>query len=112
MVEITPDAQRLLDAREAASKELKLPVTDWRVRRYALLMNAHDTLTARLATGGEVNIDALLKLDNAMQEIRSSLPPEGIKVDVVFVSGVRGIFNCQHCGQRNEVDTEERVTLD
>ena len=97
MVKITPDAQRLIDAREAASKELNLPVTDWRVRRYALLMNAHDNLTARLlASAGEgFDVDALLKLDNAMQEIRATLPPEQIKVAVKFVEGISGV--CPKC---------------
>jgi len=100
------------DAREAAAKELRLPVEDWRTRRYSLLTLAIEELEARFATGESLDTDGLARIDAQMQEIRSSLPPEGIKVDVVFVSGVRGIFHCEHCGKRNNVDnmTEETLT--
>jgi hypothetical protein len=54
----TPEAAALLSARRAAAKELKLPTTDWRVRRYALLMVAHDGLTARAAAGADCSIEA------------------------------------------------------
>jgi hypothetical protein len=40
---------------------------------------------------GKIDTDKLAKIDAQMQEIRSSLPPEGIKVDIAFVSGVRGV---------------------
>jgi hypothetical protein len=99
----SPSAERLYRARKAAAKELKLPVTDWRVRRFALLMVAHDNVTARLANGADVSVDNLLKVDAAMQEIRASMPPEPMSLDLHFVDGVTGIFNCQHCGQRNEI---------
>jgi len=46
----TPGAERLLKARRVAAKELRLPVTDWRVKRYAVLMVAYDGIQARLAT--------------------------------------------------------------
>src|SRR5215470_772686 len=84
-----PDAPtRLLRARKAAAKELRLPVTDWRVRRYALLMNAHDNLTAQLAAGVGVSIDGLLKLDASMQEIRATIPPEPIKVKIATLASI------------------------
>jgi hypothetical protein len=99
-----PDATtRLLRARKAAAKELNLSVTDWRVRRYALLMNAHDNLTAQLAAGAGVSIDGLLKLDASMQEIRATIPPEPIKVKIEYVQGVVGLYTCRHCGKRNEL---------
>jgi hypothetical protein len=103
-----PDATtRLLRARKAAAKELRLPVTDWRVRRYALLMNAHDNLTAQLAAGAGVSIDGLLKLDASMQEIRATIPPEPIKVKIEYVQGVVGLYTCKHCGKRNELPEGE-----
>jgi hypothetical protein len=109
---LAPGAERLLRARKAASKELRLPVTDWRVRRYAVLMNMHDNLTAQLAAGADVSIDGLLKLDGAMQEIRSSLPPEPLKVSVTFVdptdaappgaASVDGLAECRRCHWKPE----------
>ena len=80
-------AARLLKARKMASRQLKLPVTDWRVRRMALLQIVHDNITARLAAGSDVSVDNLLKVDAAMQEIRASLPPEAITVNVHIVEG-------------------------
>jgi hypothetical protein len=85
MTKRTPSAERLYRARKAAAKELKLPVTDWRCKRYALLMCAHDNVTARLANGADINVDALLRLDAAMAEVRSSVPQEPIKVVVEVV---------------------------
>ena len=99
----TPETKALLLARRSAAKELRLPVTDWRVRRYALLMVAHDQITARLAAGEGVNVEALLKLDASMQEIRSSIPDEQRTIKIGYVEGVRGIYTCQHCHQRNEL---------
>jgi hypothetical protein len=83
-------AERLYRARRAAAKELKLPVDSWQVRRYALLMCAHDNATARLASGTDVSIDNLLKIDDAMAAIRSSVPqpPITVQVEIVGKGGV------------------------
>ena len=102
-VSTTPETKALLIARRAAAKELRMPVTDWRVRRYALLMVAHDQITARLANGEGVNVDALLKLDGSMQEIRSSIPVEQHTIKFQYVEGVAGIYRCQHCGKQNDL---------
>jgi hypothetical protein len=94
-VSTTPETKALLIARRAAAKELRMPVTDWRVRRYALLMVAHDQITARLANGEGVNVDALLKLDASMQEIRSSVPDERHTIRIAYAEGIIGV--CPHC---------------
>jgi len=86
MKQRTPGAERLYRARKQASRELKLPVDSWQVRRFALLMCAHDNVTARLANGADVSIDNLLKIDSAMQEIRSSVPQEALKVQIEIVN--------------------------
>ncbi len=78
-------AERLHKARRQASRELKLPTADWRCKRYALLMCAHDNATARLANGADINVDSLLRLDQAMAEVRASVPQEPIKVTVEIV---------------------------
>jgi len=43
----------------------------------------------------DISIDSLTKLDAAMQEIRASMPPEPLKVEVAFVDGLVGI--CPVC---------------
>jgi hypothetical protein len=46
---------------------------------------AHDNITARLASGADVSVDNLLKVDSAMQEIKASLPQPPLKVTVEYV---------------------------
>ena len=100
----SPDAQRLLDARKAAAKEFKLDPLDWRVRRYALLALSIENIEAALATGEELDTDSLSKTDAPMQQIRDTLPPEKHTVSVQFVEGCVGIYTCQHCGKRNDLE--------
>jgi len=100
----SPDAQRLLDARKAAAKELKLDPSDWRVRRYALLALSIENIEAALATGEDLDTDSLSKIDAQMQKIRDTLPPEKHQVSVQFVEGCIGIYTCQHCGKRNDLE--------
>jgi hypothetical protein len=56
-------AERLRKAQRAAAKELKLPIDSWQVKRFALLAVAHENITNRLAVGGDVRIDDLIKVD-------------------------------------------------
>lgn len=78
-------AERLRKAQRAAAKELKLPADSWQVKRFALLSIAHENITARLAAGGDIRIEDLIKVDQQMQEIRASLPPEPIAVQLTVV---------------------------
>jgi len=78
-------AERLRKARRVAAKELKLPVDSWQVKRFALLAVAHENITNRLAVGGDVRIDDLINVDQQMQEIRASLPPDPIEVKLTVV---------------------------
>ena len=75
---------------------MRLPVTDWRCKRYALLMVAHDNVTARLASGADISVDNLLKIDTAMAEIRASVPQAPLRVDVELIEGP--IEHCPKCG--------------
>jgi hypothetical protein len=84
-----PD-QRLSKARSAAAKELKLPADDWRVKRTAILHIAHENLTTALIGGARIDIGDLLKIEDALQAIRATLPPEQIKVSVEFIDGATG----------------------
>jgi hypothetical protein len=80
-------AARLKAARKAAAKELKLPPTDWRALRFALLALEHEKLQAIAASDGNVDIDRLLRLEAAMQEIRAGLPAEIPKVTIEIIGG-------------------------
>ena len=59
---LTAEGKRLHDAREAAAKEVRLPVEDWRTRRYSLLTLAIEELEARFATGESLDTDKLAKI--------------------------------------------------
>ena len=100
MTKRTPDAERLHQARKAAAVELRLDPKDWRVRRYAVLLMQFENVEALLASGAESDADKLVKLDSAMQEIRATVPPEPMKVEVVYCETITGI--CPACNARIE----------
>jgi hypothetical protein len=114
----TPGAERILTARQEAAAELKLDISDWRVKRYATLMVTYDSYQARLAAGADINLDGLLKLDAAMAEIRASIPPEPPTVTVTFVNptdhapagvaAVDDLIECRRCHWKPE--GSDRVT--
>jgi hypothetical protein len=78
---------RLSKARSEAAAELSLPVTDWRVRRYAILMTAYSNAESILAEGATIDVKALLEIEAALMAIKSSLPPTPIKVEIEIVDG-------------------------
>jgi hypothetical protein len=82
----TEGARALLTARETAAAELGLPLDNWMVRQFAVLMVAHDGVEVELATGGG-DIDHLLKLTDSMQKLRDSVPKQPLKVQIEFVEG-------------------------
>ena len=86
-------------AREAAGRELKLPVDDWRVVRLATLTMASEQLQAELALGGRVDFGDLLSVDKQLAELRKELKPaaEPISVDV-HVIGPADEAKCPECG--------------
>jgi hypothetical protein len=63
-------------------------------------------------------VDGLVKLDQQMQEIRATLPPETIKVNLAFVrstdsaspseAAVDGLRECRRCGWKP--DANDRVS--
>jgi hypothetical protein len=85
----------LHEARKRAAKELKLPVSDWRVQRLAVLVSAFDQVQAQMAAGKVVNIDDMLKIDAALAEVRASVPVQHV-VSVELVEGP--IEHCPACG--------------
>jgi hypothetical protein len=95
-MERSPETERLIAARKAAAADLRLPETDWRVRRFAVLSIAYEGHEALLASGRDVEADTLLKLDEAMQAIRASIPPERITVQLTRSHGPFTV--CPECG--------------
>jgi hypothetical protein len=100
--ERSPEAQRLIDARDAAAIELGLPVKDWRVRRYALLALQFEDIEIDLASGAKTDTDKLIKLDASMQEIKASLPPQQVELVIV-----RSMI-CPECKAKRPMTAEEQ----
>jgi hypothetical protein len=95
MTKRTPGADRLHAARHAAAKELRLPITDWRVKRLAVLTCSYEQAEASLAAGRGVDVDDLMKLDAALAQARASVPVQHA-VTIEIVEGP--IEHCPACG--------------
>jgi hypothetical protein len=83
----TTPAERLLAAREQASRELKWPVTDPRVQALAALIIAHEQVQVRMLAGHTFAVSDLLALNAALKEARAQnpnalLPIEGIQMEI------------------------------
>jgi hypothetical protein len=92
----SPETKRLLAARKAAAADLGLPESDWRVRRFAVLSIAYEGHEEMLASGRGVDAEALLKLDEAMQAIRASIPPPRVRIELTRSHGP--FTTCPECG--------------
>jgi hypothetical protein len=97
-----PGALQLLQARKRAAKETERAVNDPAVIQLAALMLAYDALQVRIAQGANFSVDELLRLDEALAAARAKAVPVP-KVEVNFVEGVVGIFDCPHCHKRSEI---------
>ena len=100
MKQRTTSAERLLLARKQASKELRLPVDSPLVQRYAVLKVAFDGVQARVASGAEIDIDNLLKLETAMAEIRATKPQEPVAFKLTIVGNTNKDRRCRACEER------------
>ena len=81
-------AERLLRQRKAIAAEFNIEdISDWRVRRLALLEATFAGAEDRMAAGMAVDIGPLLQLDSAIQDIRQALKAsEGIDFHVTYIS--------------------------
>jgi hypothetical protein len=72
-----------LKERAAVAAEYGLDVSDWRVKRLALLLAVHSLTEDQIAHGRSIDIGKLLELDNAIAAVRTAirtaepLPPVG-----------------------------------
>jgi hypothetical protein len=93
----------LQQAREAAGRELDLPVDDWRVVRLATLTMASDQLQAELALGGRIDFNDLLSVDKQLAELRKELKPAAKPV-AVQVTYVHPNTKCPKCSHEFSLD--------
>jgi hypothetical protein len=102
----TPEGAALIAHREAAAAELKLPVTDPLCIQYAALRAAHDLCQVKIAEGALDALADLIRLHDAMLEIKKLVPPEPLAVTLTIVKSHIGIV-CPHC--RAEIKASEMV---
>jgi hypothetical protein len=90
------------ELKKQAAEALRLPSDHQKVILLAGLKLEHTRQLERLVAGHSVNPADLLAVSEAISKLSPELPPPEVKV--TFVEGVVGIFNCQHCGKRNELE--------
>jgi hypothetical protein len=107
-------------ARKAVAAELKLPIDDWRVTRLSTLVAAYNGCQATLASGRDVDIDELLKLDTQIAQVRDTLKlTRPIEIKVTYAdptdaaapgeAAVDGLKECRRCHWRpSDSDKVER----
>jgi hypothetical protein len=93
----------LQQAREAAGRELGMPVDDWRVVRLATLTMASEQLQAELALGGRIDFNDLLAVDKQLAELRKELKPAA-KPMAVQVTYVHPTTKCPKCSHEFSLD--------
>jgi hypothetical protein len=106
---MTADRFEALEQLQAeAAKALNLPPEHERSQTLAALRLAHRLLVERMVAGNttDANANSLLALSDAITKLTPTTHIPAIEVK--FCSGVTGIFKCQHCGQRNEIDNYEK----
>jgi len=102
--------EKLLKHREAIAAEFNIAdISDWRVRRLALHEAQFASLEDLFAAGRPVDTGQLLQLDQSIQDIRQPLKAnEPIEAHLKILRRVVGVFTCQHCHQRNEIEDYKR----
>jgi hypothetical protein len=106
----TPGAEAILAARKAFADEYPW-AKPHQVRRLAILSVMRDNFEAQLAAGQNFDLDALLKLDEVIEQARSSIAKqEPIKVTVEFVDSTIKVANivCKHCGQSGRFEISDK----
>jgi len=98
---LSPEAQRVLDAREAAIAELRLidgqdrPINDHLVLRLAGARLYADNINLRVIAGEPVSATEVETAQSMIEAARDAVPKPPIKVEVAFVDGIVGI--CPKC---------------
>jgi hypothetical protein len=104
----TPEGAALIAHREAAAAELDLPVGDPLVIQYGALRAAHDLCQLKITEGALSAVPDLIRLHDAMAEIKKLVPPKPISVTLTIVrptdaapprsASVGGLRACRRCG--------------
>jgi hypothetical protein len=66
------------------------------------VMLLHETQTAALVRGENIDVAAYMRLSEELQKLVP--PPKPIEVKIDFAETAVGIFNCKYCGKRNEIE--------
>jgi hypothetical protein len=103
----TPGSEALLEARKAFREEYP-HAKEWQVKRLALLSVSRDRYEAMVAAGADIDLGALLRIDEALETSRSAIAlAEPVNISVRFVEGYHGIANivCPYCkkASRHEI---------
>jgi hypothetical protein len=90
----------------AASKELGRSKDDWSVERLAslrlmLAVARHKWSGTQASSVGREMLDVMGEISALLKEVK---PQEELRIDVNFVSGVRGIYRCSCCGEENTLE--------
>jgi len=103
----TPEGAALIAHRDAAAAELDLPVGDALVIQYGALRAAHDLCQVKIAEGALDAVPDLIRLHDAMTEIKKLVPPKPISVTLTIVrptdasprrsAAVSGVRRCRRC---------------
>jgi len=124
----TPGSEAIPEARQAFREEYP-HATDWQIKRLALLSVARDAFEAQVAAGQNIDLGALLRIDEVIEQTRETIKKtEPMKVTVEFVHGAavtcpscshefnphtsepvkpfRGVVACHKCGAKSEVSNK------
>ena len=106
----TPGSEAILAARKVFREEYPW-AKEYQVRQLAILSVARDGYEAQLAAGQNFDLDALLKLDNVIEQARSSIQKqEPISVEVHIVDKTIKVCDvtCKHCGQSGRYEISDK----
>jgi hypothetical protein len=110
--ELSPEAQRLLDARTEGVAELKAidnverTITDPNVVRLASARLFEQSLTMRMLGGEAISASELKSATDMVADARDALPPQPLAVTLTVVKSHIGIV-CPHC--HREIKASEMV---
>jgi len=92
---LTPEGAALIEHRKASAAELGLPVDDPLVIQHGALRAAHDLCQVKIAEGELSAVPDLIRLHDAMVQIKSLVPPKPVEVNLVIAH--KTIGGCPHC---------------
>ena len=109
MAKLSPEAEKILTSRTEAAEELRgidgrsRSISDPAVVRLSNARLYEQSITLRILAGEPIAA-AEFRAAGDMVEAALKTNPAPIRVDLEVVSGVTGLFSCQHCGAQNRIE--------